>query len=236
MKFLKYLGYYLLLVIYFLFVFAVQLFTYNSPYGYKVDAAGILISLCIIASPFILVARIIDKFYPGNNPKRHAYLLITTIVTLWFFHALGGFYNNGFDISYLPMYTFDACLIISLYLYYRSKPDFKSNTIVIRERWYKKIRIKTIKWPVFKIAKPNKRAYFIMAACFLILMIGNPSITAFKAYQGASSYGGLKRKYNFFIFSIYECNSGIDAWGNERDNGSSVGGEYFGILGNFFRI
>ncbi len=70
----------------------------------------------------------------------------------------------------------------------------------------------------------------INAGVLLAFIITNPSVSAFKAHQGASSYDGLKRKYNFFLCSIY---THTETWadGSEHDKGT-----YLGILGNFFEI
>lgn len=53
-----------------------------------------------------------------------------------------------------------------------------------------------------------------------ILIITNPSISAFKVYRGAESYEGLKRPLNLFILSEYKIRSH----------------KYIGIFGNFIDI
>lgn len=70
-----------------------------------------------------------------------------------------------------------------------------------------------------KLTKRRKLSIGIAALLFL-LIITNPSITAFKAYRGADSYEGLSRSSNLFILSDY------------RDYSD----EYIGFLGNFWRI
>jgi hypothetical protein len=54
----------------------------------------------------------------------------------------------------------------------------------------------------------------------LILLITNPSLKAFKEYKGREEYAGLKRKYDFFICSVYT-------------HGNST---YLGIAGNFIDL
>lgn len=65
----------------------------------------------------------------------------------------------------------------------------------------------------------NKKI-FIPVAIFILFIITNPSLKAFKAHQGVVSYAGLSRQYNFFVCSIY----------------NDTGSKYFAILGNFFSI
>jgi len=57
-------------------------------------------------------------------------------------------------------------------------------------------------------------------ALLIILIVTNPSISAFKAYRGRDSYEGLRKSSNWFVFSIYR----------EHAN------KYLAILGNFFFI
>jgi hypothetical protein len=83
--------------------------------------------------------------------------------------------------------------------------------------------------------KNFKRWQVVLFAVILLLVVSNPSITSFKANQGAESYDGLIRKYNFFICSIYECKNGSDAW-ESGSNGTAIRGRYIGVLGNFFMI
>jgi len=65
------------------------------------------------------------------------------------------------------------------------------------------------------------KKHYILLGILCLLVITNPSITAFKAHQGANSYEGLSRQANFFIFSKYQDNYGF---------------EYIGVLGNFFDL
>jgi hypothetical protein len=66
----------------------------------------------------------------------------------------------------------------------------------------------------------KKRWYYIVIGLIVAFIIINPSQGAFKAYLGESSSEGLKRKYNFFVCSIYNYK----------------GYEYLAIAGNFFHI
>lgn len=67
-------------------------------------------------------------------------------------------------------------------------------------------------------ATKNKK-WLIAGAVLGLFIITNPSISAFKEYRGTSSYSGLRRSSNFFIFSVYKEHSS----------------RFVGILGNFFR-
>jgi hypothetical protein len=231
MKLLNYVGYAGLLFIYFIVVFCIVLFSFDAPDHTHIGPIGIILSLSAIASPFVVVKYVVDQFYPGDNHKRHAHLLIITIAVIWLFHALGTQVGKGLDISYLPMYVFDACLIWSLFIYQRSKVTIREHSAAINKPRFK------IKLPQlnFTFIRPTNKAYLISGICAFILIITNPSISAFKAHQGASSYSGLVRKYNFFIFSVYECGSEVDAWGKSNNN-AIYNGEYVAVLGNFFRI
>ena len=56
------------------------------------------------------------------------------------------------------------------------------------------------------------------------MIVTNPSQTTFKNHLGLTSYSGLKREFNFFIFSIYsEVDYPTDKY-------------YFAIAGNFFHL
>lgn len=55
---------------------------------------------------------------------------------------------------------------------------------------------------------------------FLILIITNPSVSAFKTFRGRASYEGLRRPVNLFVYSVYKDHST----------------EFIGLFGNFFRI
>jgi len=65
-----------------------------------------------------------------------------------------------------------------------------------------------------------KKIYYVLIAILLLLVITNPGVKAFKDYLGYNSYGGLKRKYNFFVCSVYQ-----------KSNST-----YFGIVGNFIKL
>ncbi|SDT56548.1 hypothetical protein SAMN05216490_4072 [Mucilaginibacter mallensis] len=54
----------------------------------------------------------------------------------------------------------------------------------------------------------------------LILIITNPSVSAFKTFRGRAGYEGLKRPVNLFLYSVYKDHST----------------EFIGLFGNFFRI
>lgn len=62
--------------------------------------------------------------------------------------------------------------------------------------------------------------YIIPLGIVLLFIITNPSITAFKEYQGRSSYYGLKRSLNLFVLSEY------------KDGGN----EFIGVFGNFIKL
>jgi hypothetical protein len=64
------------------------------------------------------------------------------------------------------------------------------------------------------------KPWLIASGVLLLLIITNPSISAFKVYRGRDSYAGLKRSLNMFVFSIYE----------EHPN------KFVGLLGNFIDI
>jgi hypothetical protein len=68
--------------------------------------------------------------------------------------------------------------------------------------------------------KLSNKTWIIIGGIVLIFIITNPSLQAFKAHQGEVSYEGLKREYNFFLFSIY------------NDSGYN----YLGIFGNFIQL
>lgn len=65
-----------------------------------------------------------------------------------------------------------------------------------------------------------KKLLYITIGIVAILIVTNPSITAFKSYRGKETYEGLRRPLNFWVCSVY------------RDKGS----EFIGILGNFWRV
>lgn len=65
-----------------------------------------------------------------------------------------------------------------------------------------------------------KKLYYTVGFLLLFLTLTNPSQKRFKEYLGEKSYSGLKRKSNFFIFSIYQVGSEI----------------YLGAIWNFFEL
>lgn len=79
-----------------------------------------------------------------------------------------------------------------------------------------------------KLTKKNK-TFIGIAALFLLLIITNPSVTAFKSYLGKNSYAGLMRKSNYFVYSTYVDNT----YDDDRDIQHSD--RYIGFVGNFFR-
>jgi hypothetical protein len=66
---------------------------------------------------------------------------------------------------------------------------------------------------------PKNKILVGITIIVILLIITNPSPTAFKEYVGARSTAGLQRKYNFFVFSYYYD-----------------GDTYFAIAGNFFLL
>ncbi len=63
----------------------------------------------------------------------------------------------------------------------------------------------------------KQKRWAIACGAMLLLIITNPSISAFKAYIGSNTYRGLERPLNFFICSVYR-------YGGEK---------YLGVVGNF---
>ncbi len=66
----------------------------------------------------------------------------------------------------------------------------------------------------------KQKRWAIATGVTLLLIITNPSISAFKAYIGSNTYRGLERPLNFFICSVYR-------YGGEK---------YLGVVGNFMDI
>jgi hypothetical protein len=69
-------------------------------------------------------------------------------------------------------------------------------------------------------AKPLKYVGIFLAGICFILMLTNPSMSAFKERVGANSYKTTYRLNNFFVCSIYY-------------DGQY---KYVGVLGNFFKM
>jgi hypothetical protein len=67
----------------------------------------------------------------------------------------------------------------------------------------------------------SKKTLLITGGVVLLFIITNPSISAFKAYEGSNTYEGLKRPLNLFICSVYK---------DQRLH------EYLGVFGNFVRV
>lgn len=65
-----------------------------------------------------------------------------------------------------------------------------------------------------------KKILYIILGMLALLIITNPSVTAFKTYLGRSSYAGLQRPVNLFVCAFYKDRSG----------------EYFGMVGNFWKL
>jgi hypothetical protein len=65
-----------------------------------------------------------------------------------------------------------------------------------------------------------KKLLYIFGGLVILLIITNPSVTAFKTYLGRDSYGGLRRPVNLFICAFYK----------DRSH------EYFGMIGNFWKL
>lgn len=65
-----------------------------------------------------------------------------------------------------------------------------------------------------------KKKYYILLGILALFIVTNPSISAFKAYIGSSTYSGLKRTTNLFVCGLYKHN----------------GETYFGMIGNFWKF
>ena len=65
-----------------------------------------------------------------------------------------------------------------------------------------------------------KKIWYVVIGIIVILIITNPSVTAFKTYLGRDSYYGLKRPANLFICAFYKDHTK----------------DYFGMIGNFWRL
>ena len=65
----------------------------------------------------------------------------------------------------------------------------------------------------------KKTILFIIGGILVILIVTNPSVSAFKDHLGAPSTLGMERKYNFFVCSIFRYDT-----------------EYIGVLGNFIEV
>ncbi|MEO8768763.1 MAG: hypothetical protein ABI402_01705 [Ferruginibacter sp.] len=87
---------------------------------------------------------------------------------------------------------------------------------------YQNTKYKLSSW--LKSSK-NKIGYTLLTL-LLILIITNPGVKRFKDYKGYSTYAGLMRTQNWFVFSIYES----------RSYQNRYGGRYLGILFNFFPL
>lgn len=64
-----------------------------------------------------------------------------------------------------------------------------------------------------------KRKHYILLGVLALLIITNPSITAFKAYSGESR--GVTKPVNLFIASVYSVDGDY---------------EYVGLMGNFIKV
>jgi len=224
-KALKYIGYYVLIALYYLIVFSILLFTFESPYSHEgVNAIGLFISLCCICSPFFMVKLIINKLYPGSNKRQHAVVLLVACITLLILHATGVNNRNGLSIKILPYYIFDVFLFTSLYIYKPKGYVAKINKSVDTKEPIKETAQPELVYEHRKLltkAAKNK-IYIALAILLLLLIITNPSVSTFREHQGLSSYKGLSREYNLFICSIYEDYNSYQ--------------RYIGICGNFFEI
>lgn len=65
-----------------------------------------------------------------------------------------------------------------------------------------------------------KTKYAVSLIILGVLVITNPGVEAFKIYLGKTTIHGMKRKFNFFLFSIYNY-----------DNT-----DYFAFCGNFVEL
>lgn len=125
MKFLKSLGYYALFLLYYIVVFACIVLTFepmDSSQG--VGPIGLFMSLAAIASPFLVVRFLINRFCPRVDKKKHAVGLATTLILLMILHAIGTYFSKGgFTQLVIPFYAFNLCLIISLYVYKENRNE-----------------------------------------------------------------------------------------------------------------
>lgn len=81
-----------------------------------------------------------------------------------------------------------------------------------------------------KLTKKQK-IYAGIAAFLFLLIITNPSVTAFKTYRGLNTYKGLKRPLNLFVYSIYQEDE-FDEDGDFIKDGD----KYLAVFGNFWDV
>lgn len=222
MKALKYLGFFLLICVCYLAVFAILIFTFDPPQkSQPVSPLTLFISLAAIGCPLLLTSKIIDNTYPGPSKSTIALVLLIILLCLTALHALGTQLYGGVGLMQLPFYAFNLCLIISLYTY---KPQNEPKPIaracdsaeVNRNRQFGNGLLKlgsyitSIKW---KLASS-------FAIITFILIITNPSLLAFKEHIGNYKDGVVSRESNFFVCSIFKFNTR----------------RYIGIAENFFKL
>lgn len=222
MKILKFLGYYVLLAVYYFTVFGVLIFTFDPPNpSASVNPIALFVSLIAITSPFLLVRRIIDSVYPGIRKRTHALIILIISAFLMMCHAVGTQLNNGIGLAQVPFYSFNICLFIALLAYkpidevYTKPAPIHSKKISTNKRpnyFFKKL--KTI------IVEIRTKVLAIIAMSLLILLFTNPSIQSFKEYIGVDREGILSRESNYFVCSIYKF--------DQR--------RYIGILSNFYYL
>jgi hypothetical protein len=216
MKALRFLGYYSLILAYYLAVFAILIFTFDPPIvSQPVSPLGLLFSLAAIGSPFLTADKIIDYTYPGGSKRQFALIMGIIMTMLTAFHLLGVQLNRGLGLIQLPFYAFNLCVVISLYRY-NAKHSIKENFNATPNKELQFSRgIKNLK--SFYVAIRLKLA-FALGIIVFVLIITNPSLQAFKEHLGKYNNGVVSRETNLFVCSIYRFNSR----------------RYVGIMENFF--
>jgi hypothetical protein len=222
MKALKFLGFYLLILAYYLTVFAILIFTFDpSIKSQQVSPFALFISLAAIGSPFLLTDKIIDNTYPGHSKRKFAIVMLIIIMCLTVLHASGVQISGGINLMQLPFYAFNLCLIISLYRFNpKDEPKQALNTSST-------IELSKAKQSNFDLVK--LKAYLInikwrlvsaLSIIVFILLLTNPSLQAFKEHIGNYKNGVVSRESNFFVCGIFKFNSR----------------RYIGVAENFFII
>ena len=87
----------------------------------------------------------------------------------------------------------------------------------------------------------KRKALSLLIFILLFLVMTNPSMTTFKNYLGYSSYEGLKKERNFFIFSVFrykfsEPKKPYLPYGRDHVPVAPRNEVYIGIAGNFFEL
>jgi hypothetical protein len=219
MKAFKYLGYYLLIAIYYLTIFGILIFTFdppNKPDG--VTPLGLFISLTAILSPFLITKRFLEDVYPGPNKRGQALTFILLLSALTCIHAIGIEFSSHkrLGTDQLSFYAFNACIVISLLIY---KP--KSEPVLNKlDKSAVSIFNFILSGRYFGLAKLKKTILFTLGGMLCMMIVTNPSLNSFREHIGNTNNGILKKESNWFIFSVYRLNKM----------------RYLGIIGNFFYL